>query len=332
MLDRIHLDFDKLATALRDRGITEAVHFHTDHFEPTGQIGISQVEAFLRLCEGGDSAYARRPSLFHLSTALNQDGEFRVNESSIDEDVDILKFLAAHNVDTHVHIHHEAWTSGYHSGMSIDADRDAKRLDTYLSLLLPYMRQYVSVPEQWGFIHGCWALNASDPNICYISDEIRILAKHGCVGDFSFPAGRSYCDPSTKVPFDIIPVNRPRSYDSAVADPKVIVEKMRPGHFLIWNAASGFQALSVENIAIGNLSPGRVLTSWLTSCPVIAGRLYVKTFCHSMNSMFWDNRGGVPPFFSDNMKIIFDGLSRVCEIGGVRLRYATASEVISELR
>jgi hypothetical protein len=43
---------------------------------------------------------------------------------------------------------------------------------------------------RFGFIHGNWALDNSDPNgkNCGVSDEIGILRRLGCYADFTMPS------------------------------------------------------------------------------------------------------------------------------------------------
>jgi len=50
--------------------------------------------------------------------------------------------------------------------------------------------------DRWAFVHGNWALAASDPTICTVESELAIIMRHGGFGDFSFPAGRPHTFPS----------------------------------------------------------------------------------------------------------------------------------------
>lgn len=310
------------ADIARARGIERVVHFHTDHFEPTTGASIDCVRRYLEAA--ATRPFAARGSLFYLLEAFRFDeaADAFVATERHDEDIATRAQLILAGADVHVHIHHEGWAA---SPWPPEPTRDAVRLDRYLSLL----NEAWLLPKRWGFIHGKWALNGSDPDVCCIADEIQILMKHGGVADFSFPAGRGYCDPLIKHPLDIRPISAVRSYDDDEADPKEVTGVVRPGHFLVWNSRAIFPRLSLEHVCQAPAA-APIVATWLDDCPVIGVTLYVRTFCHAMNPAFW-KPGAVTPMLTPRVAEVFAGLERACDEAGVPLAYQTASEVLDAL-
>ncbi len=307
---------------VKARGIERVVHFHTDHFEPTTGAGIDCVRRYLE--EAAKRKFAARGSLFYLLEAFRFDeaADVFVATERHDEDIAIRTQLIIAGVDVHVHVHHEGWAA---SAWPPEPTRDAVRLDRYLALL----HDAWLLPKRWGFIHGKWALNGSDPDICCIADEIQILMKHGCVADFSFPAGRHYCDPIIKHPLAIKPISAVRSYDDDEADPREVTETVPRDRFLVWSSQAAFPVLSMEYV-VEAPTPAPVVEAWFAGCPVIAGTLYIRTFCHTMNPAFW-KPGAVTPMLSTRAVETFAFLERTCDEAAVPLAYQTASEVIDAL-
>lgn len=310
------------------KNVDKVVHFHTDHFEP--EVGnIDHVKYWLEKRQ--EHKHANKASLFYLSKAIKYD-ESDKRFYFVDEDYDqeVLGLLKESKLDIHVHVHHEHWTTSNYSQLPYDPRRDSERFDEHLSILLPYLRKNVDIPLNWGFIHGKWALNASDPGVCHIRDEIITLKKHGCVGDFSFPAGRGYCDPRIKHPIDIRPWPAVRSYDDPSADPQKILKHVRPRYFLVWSAEATFHALSIEHVDAGTMSQNDILDQWINKSPVIDGVLYIRTFCHTMNSELWKN-GKDTPMLSSRVVNTFKKLEELCDQSECPIEYQTASQVIDKL-
>jgi hypothetical protein len=346
-----------LSSTLEGRGIKRVVHFHCDHFEPFrndlsgGTIGLQHVEYWREQCTQHN--YAKHASPFFLSHALTRvepgaraeeirfvpdDSIVLATSSFADEEKLVLNYLAGERVDLQVHIHHEYWSSGASTGVALDPELDAARLDAYLEYFLRSMRERTGLPSKhWGFVHGCWALNASDHEICHITNEIEILMRHGCVADFSFPAGRPWCNPTLfKVPYTCVPCNESKGYDTKRALGIRIdgLSKRESNRFMIWSTPNdAYAALSLDEVTSASRPPNWVVQMWLSQCPIINGTLYIKTHAHSMWWERWYNeRITTTPLLSSNVAMAFDLLEHACGRHAVNVEYLTVSDVLKELR
>jgi hypothetical protein len=328
---------------LNERGINEIVCFHCDHFEPfrvdlSGKrTGPEHVRYWLEQTEKHE--FSRHASIFFSSQrfCVMPDGKpgphhlpgdtFQFTDSSMrEEDAEIAAMVWDYR-DFHIHIHHEFWTSGEITATEPDPPGDSARLDYILRLLLEYYHGLGIQPGKWAFVHGCWALNASDRDICCIEDEIQILMRHGCVADFSFPAGRHWCDPQRKHPIIIKPVTGRKCYDlpEAEAYPAQPHQCIPENRFFIWNSGVSGVNSSLDNIASGTLSPTRAAIEQINHGPVFDGVLYVKTHCHSM---WWEHWNGPDdsnsPLLNDNVAKFFLSLESV----GVPVHYRYVTDIL----
>src|SRR6266404_905618 len=244
------MNLDALAEVLKRRGVTKVCYFHADHFEPWGaSISESAVRAVERFAEQTrNSPFAAKLSLFY-STSV----PYRLDESQAgtaegmratgdkvgfyqrsprqDEMLRgaIRPLVIDGQHEMHLHVHHEWWTrndSHFDSPVShwvkahSTAELDQQRLDLFFSLATSSIAHEIGAPfNRWGFVHGNWALAGSDRRICQIQNELSMIMRHGGFGDFSFPAGRSICDPQIESPFTCLPLDVERAYDRPEADP-----------------------------------------------------------------------------------------------------------------
>jgi len=214
----------ELADRLRGMDVTSLVYFHTDHFEPWRPVGgapavgpeiVESIYDFCRVTERID--FARRLTLFykpHLNYALRRGAG--LERADPDDLVGFLpraeheerfgreamqEIVASTAHDIQLHIHHE-----YYTATTAHTDPEAaawfssplgRSLDERRLELAIRLNREISAREtgrnsvRWFFVHGHWALNASDPSSCTITNEIEILLRNGCRGDFTFPAGRA---------------------------------------------------------------------------------------------------------------------------------------------
>ncbi|MBV8186559.1 MAG: class I SAM-dependent methyltransferase [Alphaproteobacteria bacterium] len=364
------MNVDALADLLKSRECQAVCYFHTDHFEPwSTTIDDESAKAVERMAKlARSSPYARRLSLFYsvfVPYRLTGEGVGEVGDqrsegdqvafsrrSQRQEDLTsevIRPLFAEDSHEIHLHVHHEFWTrnsSHFDSPVSrwVNAhstpDLDSRRLDLHFRLCKDTIAQEIGMPfERWAFIHGNWALNASDPLICHVHDEMAIIMRHGGYGDFSFPAGRSYCDPKLKTPFTCLPLALPRAYDDQRSDPRPIASKsnvMLPERFFIWNSGLKSSQSSLDYYSASNRAalqqPEQVLAAWLAKSVCLGGELFIKTHAHSMNSEYrLGEPDGMIPHCYPATVALFEGLSRVCERAGVELRCLTVSEVMDRL-
>lgn len=364
------MTIDTLVDLLKSRGATAVSYFHTDHFEPwSTSIDDASARAVERMAElARRSPYAQRLSLFYSvfipyrpasegppgpdDSLVAGDGVVFCSRSTRQEELArevIRPLVSTDSHEMHLHVHHEYWTrnsSHFDSATSrwVNAcstpQADDARLDLHFSLARQAIAREIGAPfERWAFIHGNWALNASDPQICQVSGEMAMIMRHGGFGDFSFPAGRSYCDPALKRPFTCLPLDLPRAYDDRRAEPRPVdkaTAAMAPERFFIWNAPiksvdSSLDYYSAANRALFK-NPERVVATWLAKSVCLGERLYIKTHAHSMKAEYGlADPDSVIPHCHPDIVAIFDCLSRVCDRAGVELQFHTVNDVMDLL-
>jgi hypothetical protein len=363
------MTIDELADILKRRACEAVCYFHTDHFEPWPYgIDASSARAVKRMAaQSSSSPHARRLSLFYSvfvpydlagATPGAHGAEERAPGDTViflvpsPEEADLASevirpLIGADKHEMHLHVHHEWWTRN-RSHLDSDVSRwvnahstaelDDARLELFFRLAKQTIAREIGAPfERWAFIHGNWALNASDPLICHVSNELAMLMRHGGFGDFTFPAGRSYCDPELRTPFTCLPIDLPRAYDDARADPRPIGDGtgvMRSDRFFIWNAPIRSVDVSLDYFWEPErfATPERIVATWLRNSVSLGGRLFVKTHAHSMNAQYrlWEPDGLIPHRYPDIIKV-FECLTRVCDRAGVDLHYQTVNEVVGFL-
>jgi len=363
------MTIDDLADLIKSRGCESVSYFHTDHFEPwsisINEDGVRRVEYMAR--QARSSPYARRLSLFYsvfVPYRLTADGVAEGDDQVPDDGVvfvarseqqermarDAIRPLVCDDGhEMHLHVHHEYWTRN-HSHFDTPVAKwvnaystpqaDSRRLDLQFRLCREAIEREIGRPfDRWAFIHGNWALNASDPLICHVSDEMAMILAHGGYGDFSFPAGRSYCDPKLKMPFTCLPIDLPRAYDDPRADPKPIGVGSRAfasDRFFIWNAAIRSVDASIDYYSVANRNmfklPERIVHTWLSRSATLGGTIFIKTHAHSMNAAYrlGEPDSTIPHLYPDVVRA-FECLERACDLAGVELRFETANDVVSRL-
>ena len=364
------MTIDALADLLKERDCDTVCYFHTDHFEPwSSNIDEASARAVERMAEmARRSLYARRLSLFysvfipyrHESEGAAGRGDSQIPNDGIVFSVRsarqeelarevIRPLVATDGHEIHLHVHHEFWTRNNSHfdhpvsrwvNESSTPHADHQRLDLHFQLAKEAISQEIGMPfERWAFIHGNWALNAADPSICQVSDEMAMIMRHGGYGDFSFPAGRSACDPKLERPFTCLPIDLARAYDDVRSDPRGIdtgTEVMHPERFFIWNSPIKATHSSLDYYSAANRArfkdPERMVATWLRKSVCLGGKLYIKTHAHSMKSDYQlvDSGGHIPHCFPD-IVAIFDCLARACDRAGVELKFHTANEVVEHL-
>jgi len=318
-----------------DEQIRRVVHCHCDHFEPYGRPENGS-EAVERWATGASKLwYFKNASLFHISRVLLSD---HYNHQShwlytglAAEERGMLVNLQDLGFDIQFHVHHEKWRDG----MPLDSER----LKCYLDVLVTYMSGILGRDfrkEPWFFVHGCWALNASDEDICLIDDEIQRLLDANCLGDFSFPAGRGWCNPTNIFsPFTVIPHTAPAAYDTPEAQPRIIgtdPNAFEPGRFLIWHQPIPYIHASLDLVGIGDVTPEQALVTWLSSKP-IGDTIYIKTHAHSMAyDYFSPDHPYLPLPENDAIARLFGGLEEECGRRNIQLESVSARSLYDEMR
>lgn len=364
------MTIEAMADLLKRRGCDSVDYFHTDHFEPwSTSIDEASARAVDRMARmARSSSYGRRLSLFYnvfIPYRLESDSPIGRDDSHAPGDRvvfnarsatqerlarDVIRPLVTEDGhEIHLHIHHEFWTRNTSHfdhpvsrwvNASSSADADRARLDLNFKLSKEAIARETGMPfHRWAFIHGNWALNASDPLICHVSDEMAMIMQHGGFGDFSFPAGRSYCDPKLERPFTCLPIDLARAYDDPRSEPRPVDARagaMQPDRFFIWNSPikAIHSSLDYYSAATRDFlkAPERVVAIWLRKSVCLGGRLYIKTHAHSMRADYHSSGAspGIPHCHPDVIAV-FDCLARVCERAGIELQFQTVNEVMSHL-
>src|SRR5665213_3350373 len=122
-----------------------------------------------------------------------------------------LGHIAKSSHELQIHLHHEYYTSNEMYATQAKYNRteslreylaekttpaqDEARFQLLIDMTLESYRQGSGIDfKRWFFVHGMWALNGSDRDVCTINREIGLLQEKGCLGDFTFPAGRPHTD------------------------------------------------------------------------------------------------------------------------------------------
>lgn len=359
----------ELAEILKRRGVKTIQYFHADHYEPWSS-GIHEqsargVERFAEMSR--TSRFGGRMSLFYCvfvpySLDLIRTGPGRragerdavvFRPRTKEQEALARKVIAGlfepgfH--EAHLHVHHEFWTrndSHFEPEVSkwvnahSNAEMDRDRLDLAFGLCKETISREIGRPfDRWGFVHGNWALAASDPSICTVESELGIIMRHGGFGDFSFPAGRPHCDPALEVPFTCRPIEAKRAYDDPASDPRPLTSGSRvlsPKRFFIWNSPIKAQYSSLDYYSESNRdlfkNPSRILEQWLANSVAYGSDLFIKTHAHSMKWEYEIHKpGSLIPHLYPDVVTIFEELLRVCDLAGVEFRPVTVNEVMSTL-
>ena len=255
----------------------------------------------------------------------------------------IVRPLIESSHDIQVHIHHEYYT---YNDTPRDADTfsylqtsrgrsfDNARLELAIRLGLDTIREDGGVTvDQWFFIHGHWALNASDPHECNVVREIEILKRNGCLGDFTQPAGRLHVDSRICVPYLVDPVAAPKGYDTPAARP---TEAAGAGagaadRFFIWASEATHRTCSIDTYS--TIVKQRLKTPEATALDhaefsvVIDGVLYLKTHCHSMHPIYWKPDGLPLPHTDPAVQLELRTLFNAADRSGIDVKFLTVSDV-----
>lgn len=300
--------------------VATVAHFHCDHFEPympilDGKAAVG-VEYARNMLSSLSEALPIKLSAFFSSQSFVKyidTTKFHPGGDRVATDEEIMHVLGEFGADMQIHIHHESWPD------------NGEALAQLIELLKDQRLRLLGIPNDrpWAFIHGCWALNASDLSVCLIENELSILVNGGCVADFTFPAGRSHCDPPWKYPSLVLPAAGKKGYALPGADP-IPAPSIGAGRFFIWSTELSYNYASLDSVSINRLDPKVVVDEWLSKSPVIDGTLYIKTHAHSLNSL-------PCPLLSPSVIACFEELQARCQQLGLPVAWITVSDVLKAL-
>lgn len=357
----------RVADALKQREIREVVYFHCDHFEPwrgfQGDVSERNADDILNFSRAVESVdYARKLTLFYKCNnyicadrgrpqvrAENDEIGFAIPTARETEIARAAMRHIAHATghEIQVHFHHEYFTGNDKYCFASPATRaffqerntrelDGSRFDASLALTLETIRRETDLPlDRWFFIHGNWALNGSDSDVCTIVDEMQRLRRLGCIGDFTFPAGRPQCDPRYAEPVFVRPAIGPKSYDLPEADAVPAFgcrDGEDQGRFFIWSSAVKSKATSIDYYSPDVRKRLENLPYWLdeiiTKGVVKDGTLFVKTHCHSMHGDYYHGiRHPILPHLYPGVQNLLGALFDGATDAGAVLAFETVHEV-----
>lgn len=357
---------NELAARLRSMDVEGLVYFHTDHFEPWRPVGgapavgpgiVDAIGDFCRVTERID--FARRLTLFykpHLNYTLRAgDGLIRADPR------DLVGFLpqaeheerfgreamrevassSAHDIQ--LHVHHEYYTTTTaHSDPEAVAwfagplghALDGQRLELAIRLNRAIVaRETGRSATRWFFVHGHWALNGSDDTSCTITDEIGILLRNGCLGDFTFPAGRQHVNPRIEVPYLCRPFDAPKGYDRPESEPEIAFgNAAAAGKFFIWASRASYLHCSLDYMSPNSRrqieNTEKAARDLIDNAYVAGRRLFIKTHAHSMHPYYFEHtRAAVFPHqyppTQTLLSVIFDAAAQA----GLEIRFLNVPEV-----
>ena len=72
---------------------------------------------------------------------------------------------------------------------------------------------------RYGFVHGNWALDNSDPSgkNCGVNNEISVLLETGCYADFTMPSAPHPRERGLSTVYITLPILRPLNHDTGVS-------------------------------------------------------------------------------------------------------------------
>lgn len=341
------------------------VYMHADHFEPSNTKDPGDMDQILRRMISDIKMGFFKPSLFLKVAATMQwkdnKPHFRISPKH-DLVMSHVKTLSDLGCDVHLHVHHERWTHSeltnpewvepFEQGLVTDSEL----LEIFIQKSLEEFVKYKIPTKDWCFVHGRWALNASDERTCNITDEIDILRRNGCVADFTMPAGRAMCNPPIKGIYAIRSQNMARCYDMGEVISRGSHLLDDPEAFIICYPSTNYFYVSLDNLILkaGTTSktyfhsdiaednekapedPNIIVQEWLLCSCILERTLIVKTHSHNMRFPFWQDEVGQivnnSPIFNDKQKERIHLLKGICKDSDIDFKPITARELISYLR
>lgn len=369
---------DQLKAIMARREVREIVYFHTDHFEPwrnmLGRAPISEenvadVVDFVDATSEVD--FARRLTLFYWPSLAYRfvDGRepdliqvsgdkigFRpLQGREIDLTTTAMRYVAQNSQhDIQLHYHHEHITTNTmyalpeHNGNrrighflknestpGLDRDRFELGLRQIQNMITSQTGRSIA---RWFFVHGRWALNASDPRVCSITNEIALLQRNGFFGDFTFPAGREVTNPMLEQPFLVEAADVAKCYDCEQSHPEVAAGTAGGinGKFFIWASKAKAPICSIDYFSNNFKKLALNTEQWaldlVEQSNVIDHTLYIKTHAHSMYGYYFQNvRRPIHPHLHPEVQRLLGMIFEAGAVAGAPTRFFTAPEVYDKV-
>lgn len=225
--------------------------------------------------------------------------------------------------DVEVHIHHDE-----HRHPAEGKGTFLERMSSYLETLEKehgLLRRH-NGKAAFGFIHGVWALDNSQPNgaWCGLNNEITLLRDLGCYADFTMPAPSSPAQARTlnRIYWAIDDPDKPRSHDYGVT---VLPGRRGSGDLLMIPGPLGLRWRSrlVPRMESGELAGHDLpdayrVERWLDLAPCVGRDVFLKLYTHGAQEA--NSRA----LLEGGLETLYTLLPEACARRGWELRYATA--------
>lgn len=233
--------------------------------------------------------------------------------------------------EVEIHLHHDNDTS-------VNLRRtlnDYKRCLHEQHGLLSIDRQTKGIT--YGFIHGNWALDNSNPDgrWCGVNDEISLLLETGCYADFTMPSAPSPTQTRkvNSIYYAIDDPMRPKSHDQGQ---DIVLGKSGEGLLMVqgplglaWHSRKYGIIPRIENSGLlaSNPANAKRFESWVAAGIGIAGapeHIFIKLYTHGTQEQ------NIQMFFDDNgLKNLFLCIEEYKEKNNVEIHYLSAREMVN---
>ncbi|MCC6509021.1 MAG: hypothetical protein IT423_07935 [Pirellulaceae bacterium] len=145
---------------------------------------------------------------------------------------------------------------------------------------------------RYGFIHGNWALDNSDPKgrWCGVNNEITVLRQTGCYADFTMPAAPHAAQTRTinSIYYAVDDPAKPKSHDTGIA---AAVHALPPedsllmiqGPLVVTSPLLGKISIENGNIAGSQPPSEQRLANWIRAQVIVKGQpnwIFIKVHTH----------------------------------------------------
>ena len=212
-----------------------------------------------------------------------------------------------------------------------DSDRFPQMLDEALSWFRRYGVGVSGNSEgrtQFGFIHGLWALDGSQPR-CGVNRELDILFRSGCYADFTFSTAGTVSQPrKVNAIYYATDTDAPKSYDDGE---DVRVGRKVDDRLMIFQGPIGFDWMRarLDYAAVENYAPPTParISRWIDADIHVKGRpewVFVKVYSHGIPSE--------PVILDRHLDRMLSDLEEICRRRGIALHYMTAREAFNVVK
>ena len=291
-----------------EQGTTHILFCFVDHFEPkwhdpSPEVALQRVQTWC-------TKYRRLASKYTDADGCHPKHTFFFPEEEYEpEYLDLLRQLCADGYgEVEVHLHHDEDTE---ENLTRTLSDFVETLHTQHGLL----GRDRAGNLRWGFIHGNWSLDNSDPQgrWCGVNNEVRLLPEIGCYADFTLPSAPSSAQTSTinSIYYATNRPNRPKSHDTGTP---VRVGADQQGDLMIvqgplcieWNGLTALPKIENADVRMAQPPSEKRMENWLRCNICVDGRpdwKVVKVHTHGAQEQ------DMPTLLGEPMDDFFEALT-----------------------